>query len=138
MSTKTSDFAIGAVVILLAVAGTAYVFMRGDDCLDKARGFVRTAPAVTAKAGKILSVGTSTWLSGQAASKPGERSFYFLLKGERATANAIVSTDHADCTCRLESITRLRGGIRLRDALSAGGGRYPQAAEVGVLAAAKS
>jgi hypothetical protein len=104
MSTKISDFATGAIVIALAVVAVAYFLMRGDDCLDKARDFVRTAPAVTAKAGKVTSVGTSSWLSGQAAARAGERSFYFLVKGERATANAIVSADRATCTCRLESI----------------------------------
>ena len=104
MTTKISDIAIGAIVITLAIATVAYFLMRGDDCLDKARDFVRTAPSVTAKAGKIIAVGTSSWLSGQTAAKAGERSFYFLIKGERATANAIVSADRATCTCRLESI----------------------------------
>jgi hypothetical protein len=104
MNTKISDFAIGAIAITLAIATVAYSFMRGDDCLDKARDFVSTPPSVTAKAGKVISVGTSSWLSGQAAARAGERSFYFLIKGERATANAIVSADRATCTCRLESI----------------------------------
>lgn len=104
MDTKISDFATGAIVITLAIATVAYFLMRGDDCLDKARDFVSTAPAVTAKAGKVISVGTSSWLSGQAASQAGARSFYFLVKGERATANALVSADRASCTCRLESI----------------------------------
>ncbi len=104
MTTKISDFAIGAVGITLTIATVAYLLMRGDDCLDKARSFVSTAPAVTGKAGKVTSVGTSSWLSGQAAAKAGERSFYFLVKGERATANAIVSADRATCTCRLESV----------------------------------
>lgn len=104
MNTKISDVAIGAMVIATAVATVAYFLLRGDDCLDKARNFVATAPAVTAKAGKILSVGTSSWLSGQTAAKSGERSFYFLVKGERATANAIVSADRATCSCRLDSV----------------------------------
>lgn len=69
-----------------------------------ARDFVRTAPAVTAKAGKVVSVGTSSWLGGQAAARAGERSFYLLVKGERGTANAVVSADRASCTCRIESI----------------------------------
>ena len=104
MTTKMSDIAIGAIVVTLAIATVAYFLMCGDACLDKARAFVSTAPSVTAKAGKIISVGTSSWLSGQTAAKAGERSFYFLIKGERATANAIVSADRATCTCRLESI----------------------------------
>ena len=104
MNTKISDLAIGAIVITLAIASVAYFLMRKDDCLEKARDFVGTAPAVTAKAGKVISVGTSSWLSGQAAAHAGERSFYFLVKGERATANAIVSADRATCVCRLESI----------------------------------
>lgn len=104
MNTKISDLAIGAIVITLAIASVAYFLMRKDDCLEKARDFVSTAPAVTAKAGKVISVGTSSWLSGQAAAKAGERSFYFLVKGERATANAVVSADRATCVCRLESI----------------------------------
>lgn len=104
MNTRISDFAIGAIVIALAIATVAYFLIRSDDCLDKAREFVSAAPAVTAKAGKVISAGTSSWLSGQAAATAGERSFYFLVKGERATANAIVSADRATCTCRLESI----------------------------------
>jgi hypothetical protein len=104
MNTKFSDSVIGTIVITLAISAVASFLMRGDDCLDKARDFVRTAPEVTAKAGKVTSIGTSTWLSGQAASKAGERSFYFLVKGELATANAIVSADRATCTCRLGSI----------------------------------
>ncbi len=104
MNTKISDIAIGTIVIALVIATVAYLLMRGDDCLDKARAFVSTAPAVTAKAGKVISVGTSSWLSGQTAARAGERSFYFLIKGERGTANAIVSADQASCTCRIESI----------------------------------
>ncbi len=104
MNTKPGDFAIGALIISLAIATVAYLLMRGDDCLDKARAFVSTAPEVSARAGKVISVGTSSWLSGQTAAKAGERSFYFLVKGERATANAIVSADRASCTCRIESI----------------------------------
>ena len=104
MTTKISDFAIGAMVVTLAIATVAYFLLRGDACQDKARDFVSTAPSVVDKAGKIISVGTSSWLSGQTAAKAGERSFYFLIKGERATANAIVSADRATCTCRLESI----------------------------------
>ena len=104
MNTKISDFAIGAIATTLAIAIVAYFLMRGDDCLDKARDFVSTAPSVTVKAGKVISIGTSSWLSGQAAARAGERSFYFLVKGERATANAIVSADRATCICRLESI----------------------------------
>lgn len=104
MNSKISDSAIGAMVIGLVIAIVAYSLMRSDDCLDKARDFVSTAPAVTAKAGKIMSVGTSSWLSGQTAAKAGQRSFYFLVKGERASANAIVSADRANCTCRLESV----------------------------------
>lgn len=104
MNTNISNFAIGAIVITLTIATVAYFLTRRDACLEKARAFVSTAPAVTAKAGKVISVGTSSWLSGQAAAKAGGRSFYFLVKGERATANAIVSADRATCTCRLESI----------------------------------
>lgn len=104
MNTKISDIAIGAVVITLAAATVTYFLARGDDCEDKARDFVSTAPSVIAKAGKIVSVGTSSWLSGQTAAKAGQRSFYFLIKGERATANAIVSAERATCTCRLESM----------------------------------
>ena len=104
MNTKISDIAIGAIVMTLVVATVTYLLVRSDDCEDKARDFVSTAPSVTAKAGKVVSVGTSSWLSGQTAAKAGQRSFYFLIKGERATANAIVSADRATCTCRLESI----------------------------------
>ena len=104
MSTKISDTAIGVIVITLTIATVGYFLTRGDDCLDKARAFVSTAPAVTGKAGKVISAGTSTWLSGQAAAKVGERSYYFLVKGERGTANAIVSADRATCTCRMESV----------------------------------
>ncbi len=104
MSNKISDFVIGAFVITIAIGTVAYFLMRGDDCLEKARAFVRTAPGVTARAGKPISVGTSSWLSGQAAAKDGERVFYFLIKGDRATTNAIVSADRTTCTCRLESV----------------------------------
>ena len=104
MNTSISNFSIGAMVVTLAIATVAYAVMRGDDCLDKARDFVRTAPAVRAKAGKVDSVGTSSWLSGQSAARAGERSFYFLVKGARDTANVIVSADRATCTCRLDSI----------------------------------
>lgn len=104
MTSKISDIAIGAIVVTLAIVSVAYFVLRGDGCLDKARAFVSTAPALNAKAGKIISVGTSSWLSGQTVAKAGERSFYFLIKGERATANAVVSADRATCTCRLESI----------------------------------
>jgi hypothetical protein len=103
-NTKMSDSVIGAIVLTLAIATVAYFLTRRDVCLDKARNFVMTAPSVTARAGKIISVGTSSWLSGQAAAKAGERSFYFLIKGEQASANANVSADRATCTCRLESI----------------------------------
>lgn len=101
MNTKFSDFATGAIVITFAVVTVAYFLLCGDDCLDRARDFVSTALAVTAKAGKVTSVGTSSLLSGQAAAKAkaGERSFDFLVKGERATANAIVSADRITCTC---------------------------------------
>ena len=104
MNIKISDFAIGGIVITLTIAALAYLLLRSDDCADKARNFVSTVPEVTAKAGKVISIGTSSWLSGQTAAKVGERSFYFLIKGERATANAIVSADRTTCTCRLESI----------------------------------
>jgi len=104
MNIKMSNFAIGVIVITLAISTVAYFLMRRDACLDKARDFVSTAPEVTAKAGKVVSVGTSSWLGGQAAAKAGGRSFYFLVKGERATANAVVSADRATCACRLESI----------------------------------
>ncbi len=104
MNTNINDFTAGAIVITLVIGTVAYFVLRGDDCLDKARDFVRTAPAVTAKAGKVISVGTSSWLGGQAAARAGERSFYLLVKGERGTANAVVSADRASCTCRLESI----------------------------------
>lgn len=104
MNTRISDVATGAVVITLAISTVVYFLMRGDDCQDKARDFVSSAPSVTAKAGKIMSVGTSSWLSGQTAAKDGQRSFYFLVKGERASANVIVSADRATCTCRLESV----------------------------------
>ena len=104
MSVHISDFTIGAVVITLVISTIVYFVMRTDDCLEKARAFASTAPAVTAKTGRVLSAGTSSWLSGQAAARPGQRSFYFLLKGERASANAVVSADRASCTCRLESV----------------------------------
>ena len=104
MTTKISNFAIGAVVITFVIATVAYSLTRRDDCLDKARDFISTAPAVTDKTGRVTSVGSSSWLSGQAASKVGGRTFYFLIKGERGRANAIVSTERATCTCRLESI----------------------------------
>ena len=104
MSTASSDIAIGAVVIALAIGAVAYFLTRSDECLEKARAFVTTSPAVTAKTGRVTSAGTSSWLSGQAASKNGERSFYFLVKGERGTANAVVSADRAGCTCKLESV----------------------------------
>jgi hypothetical protein len=104
MSRKIGDFAIGAIVIAAVFASVAYYFTRRDDCLDKARKFVSTQAAITAKVGKVTSVGTSSWLSGQAASKRGERTFYFLLKGERAATSVVVSADVATCTCRLESM----------------------------------
>ena len=104
MRTNICNFAIGAVVVTFVITAVAYSLTRRDDCLDKARAFVSNAPSITDKTGKVTSVGTSPWLSGQAASRVGERTFYFLLKGERATANAIVSADRATCTCRLESI----------------------------------
>lgn len=104
MSAKISDFAIGAVVITLAIGTLAYFLLRGDACLDKARAFVSTAPAVTAKVGPVKSASTSSWLSGQATARKGERAFYFLVKGEHSTASAIVSADRATCTCRLESV----------------------------------
>ena len=104
MRTKIGNFAIGAVVITFVIATMAYSLTRRDDCLDKARDFVSTAPSITDKIGRVTSVGTSSWLSGQAASRIGERTFYFLLKGEQSTANAIVNADRATCTCRLESI----------------------------------
>ena len=107
MSTHFSDFAIGAIVITLTVATVTYFLVRSDDCLDKARDFVSSAPAVTTSTGKVISAGTSSWLSAQAVSKAGERSFFFLVKGERATANVIVSADRATCTCRLESISKI-------------------------------
>ncbi|MES2901614.1 MAG: hypothetical protein V4723_17935 [Pseudomonadota bacterium] len=80
MNTNISDIAIGVVVISCTIATVAYFLMRGDDCLDKASAFISTAPAVSAKAGKIISVGTSSWLSGQTAARTGERSFYFLIR----------------------------------------------------------
>ncbi len=104
MTNNISDIAIGAVVVSCTIATVAYFLMRADDCLDRASAFVSTAPAVSAKAGKIISVGTSSWLSGQTVAKTGERSFYFLIKGDRATANAVVSAGRATCTCRLVSI----------------------------------
>jgi hypothetical protein len=104
MSTRISDIAIGALVITLAISTVAYFLMRGDDCLEKARDFVGTAPSVISKAGKIMSVGTSSWLSVQTAANDGQRSFYFLVKGERGAANVIVRADRATCTCRLESV----------------------------------
>ena len=104
MKMKVTDFAIGAIVIALVIAAAVYLVKRVDDCRDKATNFVRTAPAVTAKAGKVISAGTSSWLSGQSAARTGERSYYFIIKGERAKLDAIVSADRATCTCRLESI----------------------------------
>lgn len=104
MSSKPNDVAIGALVIAVAVGALGYFLTRGDDCSDKARDFAISAPALTARTGKVISVGTSSWLSGQAASKAGERTFYFRVKGERATANAVVSADRATCTCRLEAL----------------------------------
>ena len=104
MNTKISDIAIGAIVVTLALVTIAYFLLRQDECLNKASAFVRSAPAVSAKAGKVVSVGTSSWLSGQTVAKAAERSFYFLVKGELTTANVIVSADRATCTCRLVSI----------------------------------
>lgn len=104
MQTKISDVALGGIVVALAIATVAFFLMRADDCLDQARAFVGAAPSVVAKSGKVTSVGTSSWLSGQTATLSGERSFYFLVKGERGSANAIVIADRASCTCRLESI----------------------------------
>jgi hypothetical protein len=104
MSTKVPDIATGAIVIVLTLATLAYFLMRRDDCFEKARDFVSMEPSVTAKAGKITSVGSSTWLSGQTTASAGQRSFYFLIKGERGSANAVVSADRASCTCRLESV----------------------------------
>lgn len=104
MNTRISDFAIGAIVVSLTIATVAYFLLRSDVCLDKARAFVSTAPAISAKAGKVISVGTNSWLSGQIAAKADGRSFYFLVKGERAAVKAIVSADRATCTCRIESI----------------------------------
>ena len=104
MNSRISDLAVGAIVIALTIATVTYFLTRRDDCLENARGFVNTAPAVNAKTGKVISVGTSSWLSGQAATKGGERSFYFLVKGERATATAIVNINLATCSCRLESL----------------------------------
>ncbi|QYF94947.1 hypothetical protein KY495_07185 [Massilia sp. PAMC28688] len=103
MNARISDFAIGAVVIAMAVGALAWFLTRDDSCLDKARALVQSAPAVTARTGKVVSAGTSSWLSGQTA-RPGERSFYFLVKGERGTARAVVSADRAQCICRLESV----------------------------------
>jgi hypothetical protein len=104
MSTKVPDMVTGALVIVLALATLTFFLMRRDDCLEKARDFVSMEPSVTAKTGKISSVGTSTWLSGQTAARAGQRSFYFLIKGERGSANAVVSADRASCTCRLDSV----------------------------------
>lgn len=104
MHTKISDVALGGIVLAVAMATIGFFLLRPDDCLDQARAFVGTAPSVIATAGKVTSVGTSSWLSGQAATKSGERSFYFLVKGEKGSANAIVIADRASCTCRLESI----------------------------------
>jgi len=70
----------------------------------KARDFVSISPAVTVKTGKFILAETSSWLGGQAAAKDGERSFCFLVKGERAIANAILSGGRATCTCRMESV----------------------------------
>ncbi len=61
----------------------------------KARNFVSTAPEVTAKVGKVISVGTSSWISGQAAAQAGERSIYTLVNFERAAAKAQLSADGA-------------------------------------------
>jgi hypothetical protein len=101
---KNMDLAIGGIVLALAIGTVAYFLMRNDDCLEKARGFAATSPAVTAKAGKILSVRTSSWLSGQTVAKAGQRSFYYLVEGDRATVRVMVSADRASCTCRLESV----------------------------------
>lgn len=103
-SATFSDFSIGLVVIALSAGTIVYFLTRSDDCLDKARAFVSTAPAVTAKAGRVISASTSEWLSGQARARAGERSFYFLVKGERGTANAVVSADRKTCTCRVTSV----------------------------------
>lgn len=104
MPTQISDFAIGALVLAAALGAAAYFLTRSDDCLDKAREFVSSAPAITAKVGKVVSAGTSSWLSGQTVARAGERTFLFLVKGEQGTVNAMVSADRASCTCRLESL----------------------------------
>ena len=103
-SARLSDFGIGLVVIALSAGTIVYFLTRTDECLERARAFVSSAPAVTAKAGRVISASTSEWLSGQAAARTGERAFYFLVKGENATANAIVRADRKTCTCRLESL----------------------------------
>lgn len=104
MTAAKSDFAIGLGVIALSAGAVVYFLTREDSCLEKAQAFVSAAPPVTAKVGPVISANTSSWLTGQAASRAGERAFYFLVKGERGTANAVVSADKATCTCRLESV----------------------------------
>ena len=101
---KKGDFAIGAGVVALSAGAIAYFLLQDDPCLDKAEAFVRNVPAVTARVGEVRSARTSSWLSGQAAAGAGERAFYFLVKGARGTANAVVTADKASCTCRLVSL----------------------------------
>lgn len=103
---KHGDFALGLAVVALAGGALAWYLTRSDACLEKAEAFVRSAPAVTAAVGRVTSAGTSGWLSGQAASRAGERSFYFLVKGEKGTANAIVGADEASCTCSVVSVNQ--------------------------------
>lgn len=101
---RKSDFLLGLAVIALAAATLLWYLTRSDACLEKASAFVKTAPQVSGKVGSVISANTSEWLSGQAATRAGERSFYFLVKGERGTANAVVNADQASCTCRIESV----------------------------------
>ena len=101
---QKSDFAIGLGVVALSAGAIAWFLLQDDPCLDKAQAFVATQPAVTARVGEVRSARTSSWLTGQAAARAGERAFYFLVKGARGTANAVVTADKASCTCRLVSL----------------------------------
>lgn len=107
---NSSDFALGLAVLALAGAALAWFLTRGDACLDKAEAFVRSAPAVTDRVGRVSSANTSAWLSGQAGTRAGERSFYFLVKGDKGTANAIVQADEASCTCRVVAVNQSAPG----------------------------
>lgn len=105
-----SDFLLGLGILTIAIGALAWFLTRGDACLDKASAFVRTDPAVAAKVGRVTSANTSSWLSGQAATTAGERSFYFLVRGEKGSANAIVNADRASCTCRVVSVNQSAPG----------------------------